>query len=490
MCSPSQAKIIFAKQNAVFSINLKQIQNEVKDGEVIDIPAKSLGSTEHFPLAIRYSPNGRYFAVLSDKEFVISTSGVYRNSCVGTCSDISWNEGETFAIKEGSSVKIYKELKEHKNFKPGFSFDAVLGGPFISVRTTDSIYLYDSDNGIFIRKIDVTPTQVIWNENKRTLALICEDITYILNAYIEKIEKYIEDVTEGGVDVDEEGCQDAFEPRFEINDKIVNGLFIDDVFIYINTKNKINYAIDDKIFSITTLNSNYSLLGYLPSTNKIYLMNKSFNLISYTFPLSFVSYQMAILKGNYEQAEKVFSTIPPDYIERVTNFLEKFEHYELCYHLCSNINQKFSLAIKLKKLKDAWHIASEQNSADKLKMVADLALDLGEFKYAEEAMVAANDLNGLLLYYSCIQDRQSLHTLALMALSAGMYNIAFSCYFQLNEVDICLNVLIESQKLPEAALFCRTYLPSRLNSVLELWNEEINKDESNSRISNLNINII
>ena len=80
---------------------------------------------------------------------------------------------------------------------------------------------------------------------------------------------------------------------------------MDDVFIYVNNKSKLNYAIEDKVFSITTLNSNYLLLGYLASTNRIYLMDKSYNLISYSFPASFVNYQMAILKKNFQSADKV-----------------------------------------------------------------------------------------------------------------------------------------------------------------------------------------
>lgn len=92
---------------------------------------------------------------------------------------------------------------------------------------------------------------------------------------------------------------------FEINDKISNAIFIDEVFIFLNNKNKINYAIEDKIFSITTLNNNYSLLGYLSSINRILLMNKSFQLISYNFPLSFINYQVAILKRDFQSAEKV-----------------------------------------------------------------------------------------------------------------------------------------------------------------------------------------
>jgi len=73
----------------------------------------------------------------------------------------------------------------------------------------------------------------------------------------------------------------------------------------VNNKNKLNYAIEDKIFSITTLNSNYLLLGYLSSLNRIYLMDKSHNVISYSFPISFINYQMKILKGDLNGAKKV-----------------------------------------------------------------------------------------------------------------------------------------------------------------------------------------
>ncbi len=47
--SNAQAKIIYAKQNQIFSINMKTIQTEAKDGDVIDIQPKSLGTTELYP---------------------------------------------------------------------------------------------------------------------------------------------------------------------------------------------------------------------------------------------------------------------------------------------------------------------------------------------------------------------------------------------------------------------------------------------------------
>jgi coatomer subunit beta' len=476
----SQSKIIYSMQNNLFSLNLKQVDHDTKDGEIITIPPKQLGSSEVFPNKLNYSPNGRYFSILSDQEFIVSTSGVYRASCVGNCSDISWNEGESFIIKDGSNVKIFNNLKEEKSFKPGFSFDGVFGGPLFAVKTDEAIFLYDVENTVFIRKIDVVPNKIIWNEKKSKMALICEDVMYILEVNYEKIEEYIEKIAEGEKgDVD--GCEEAFGDSFDIDGKILNGFFIDDVFVFENSKNKISYTINDKVFNITTLSNRFFLLGYLESTNKLYLMNKNFQLISYSFPYNFIKYQMAILEKDFTQAEKLLPKIPESFNESVIKFLEKFELYDLCYKITKNPNQKFSLAIKLKKLSEAYEIAKNSKNSEKLKMVSDLAIELGEFNFAEKTMKEGNDWNGLLLYYSSIQNRKKLKEFADEAKKAGMFNVAFGSYFQLNNYDDCLNILLDSRRFPEAATFARTYIPSKVEDVIEVWNKQIEEEEKNNR---------
>jgi len=98
-----------------------------------------MGNTDLYPTvritcllqALKFSPNGRHFSVQSDREFVISTSGVYRSSCVGNCSDLAWHDSGEFAVKDGSSVKIFKNLAETSVFKPGYAFDALYGGSFL-----------------------------------------------------------------------------------------------------------------------------------------------------------------------------------------------------------------------------------------------------------------------------------------------------------------------------------------------------------------------
>lgn len=141
--------------------------------------------------------------------------------------------------------------------------------------------------------------------------------------------------------------------------------------------------------------------------------------------------------------------------------------------------------MKLLKLQDAKQIADELRSEEKWKQVADLAMETGSFAIAEDCMLKAKDFNGLLLYYSCIQSREKLNNLAELSETAGYYNVAYSSYFLLNNLDKCLDILVKSHKYSEAALFCRTYYPSKLGETLELWNREINLEDQNNRIGNL-----
>ena len=109
-------------------------------------------------------------------------------------------------------------------------------------------------------------------------------------------------------------------------------------------------------------------------------------------------------------------------------------------------------------------------------------MEVANFTIAEDCMLKAKDFNGLLLYYSCICNREKLGNLAETAETAGYYNVAYSSYFLLNSLEKCLDILVKSHKYPEAALFCRTYYPSKLAETLDLWNREINIDDQNNRI--------
>jgi len=121
-----------------------------------------------------------------------------------------------------------------------------------------------------------------------------------------EIENYVEKITsESEENMELEDCEESFTFFLEIKESIISGIWFEDVFIYLNNKNKLNYTIEDKTFSITTLNGNYFLLGFYQLSNKLFFMSKNFQLITIYFPISFIYYQSYILKKEYETAEKV-----------------------------------------------------------------------------------------------------------------------------------------------------------------------------------------
>ena len=52
---------------------------------------------------------------------------------------------------------------------------------------------------------------------------------------------------------------------------------------------------------------------------------------------------------------------------------------------------------------------------------------------------------------------------------AGKYNVAFEAAYLIADVDRCLNILLKSKRMGEAAFFAKAYAPSRLAEVTKSW---------------------
>lgn len=63
--------------------------------------------------------------------------------------------------------------------------------------------------------------------------------------------------------------------------------------------------------------------------------------------------------------------------------------------------------------------------------------------------------------------------LAESAETQGKNNVAFLSKFLVNDLEGCLDLLINTKRLPEATFFARTYLPNRTSETLKLWKEHI-----------------
>ena len=97
------------------------------------------------------------------------------------------------------------------------------------------------------------------------------------------------------------------------------------------------------------------LLGYIPKDNRLYLGDKELNVNSYSLLLSVLEYQTAVMRRDFETADKVLPTIPREQRTRVAHFLEKqvsfifLKNFYFISLICLLVEHNHSLTIKYKQ---------------------------------------------------------------------------------------------------------------------------------------------
>ncbi|KAF9923673.1 hypothetical protein BGZ67_009714, partial [Mortierella alpina] len=466
-------KIIWAKHNDIQTANVKaSMGDETKDGERIPCSAKDLGSSEVYPQTLQHSPNGRFVVVCGDGEYIIYTALAWRNKTFGSGLEFVWAlDSNEYAVRESTSkVKVFKNFKEKPNLiRLNYSAEGIYGGTLLGVKSASFLNLYDWETGLTVRRIDCEPLNVYWSETGDLMTIACQDSFYVLrynrNAYSQFVE--------AGGEVGEEGVEEALEFVSEIPETVQTGCWIGDCFIYTNTANRLNYLVGGQSQAIAHFDSAHYLLGYIPRDNRLYLVDKEVNVISYGISLSVIEYQTAVLRGDMETAETLLPRVPQEQLNKIARFLEAQDHKGLALEISTDHDHKFDLAVQLGRLDLAGEIARVSDSVSKWKTLGDAAMDKWRVNLAEECFVHAKDLSGLLLIYTSSGNAVGLQKLAELAKAEGKTNIAFASYLTLGQTEDCIEILIETERLPEAALMARTYLPSAVPRVLTLWKESL-----------------
>jgi len=161
--------------------------------------------------------------------------------------------------------------------------------------------------------------------------------------------------------------------------------------------------------------------------------------------------------------------------------LEKRGYKEQALVVSNDPDHRFELALTLHKLTVARDIAIQLDNIHKWKQLAEAAMKKSLFDLAEECLANANDFSGQLLLYSSAGKADKMAALADAAVAAGKNNVAFVAFLLLGRTDDCINLLKNSNRLPEATLFARTYAPSRVSEITKLWKESL--QTSNPKIS-------
>lgn len=76
-------------------------------------------------------------------------------------------------------------------------------------------------------------------------------------------------------------------------------------------------------YSFSSIHRMMYLLGYIPKDNRLYLGDKELNIVSFSLLVSVLEYQTAVMRRDFETADKILPMISKEHRSRVAHFLEK-----------------------------------------------------------------------------------------------------------------------------------------------------------------------
>ncbi|KAI0940343.1 hypothetical protein AcV5_001477 [Taiwanofungus camphoratus] len=472
-------KLIYTRNNEVLSANIQTIQDEVvAEGNRIPLSIKELGTTEIFATSLSHSPNGRFVTVVGDGEYIVYTALAWRNKAFGSGNSFAWaGDSNTYAVLEGrTKIRVFKNFRERSGAgmkgTGSWSIDALHGGTLLAARGIGSVLFWDWESGEIVRRIEVEAKNVFWSGTGSLVAITTDDSFYVLrfdrDAYNAKLEE--------GAEAGDEGVEEAFELVAEVPEGVKTAKWIGDCFIYTTAANRLNYFVGTESYTITPFDTPLYLLGYIPSHNRVYLADKDVNVFSYSLSLSLVEYQTAVLRGDMDSAAEILPTVPREQRTKVATFLEGKGLKELALQVTTDPDHKFDLSLQLDDLDAAVEIARsvpELEAETKWKSIGDRALAVWRFDLARESFEKAGDLSALMLLLLATGDRDGLAKLAATAEQKGQNNLAFASLLQLGDPKACVDLLVKTHRAPEAAMFARTYVPSKVSEAVHAWRTDL-----------------
>eukprot|EP00760_Papus_ankaliazontas_P031065 PhM_4_TR5174/c1_g1_i1/m.27073/K17302/COPB2, SEC27; coatomer subunit beta' len=477
-------KIIMAVNREIQRMDVRSVVGlsegeTIQDGERLMLQTKELSTMESIPAKLEHNNTGQFICVMTNGEYSINTALAWRPKCYGPAISFAWGpEGGQYVILEDSyTLKTFKNFKEKDNIRlPQGAKEVFCGSSSLFVvKFENSVTFYDWETMYIVRSIALPGEvkNVYWNESSTLVALVTDSNVYFLRYNMHEVQNHIEST--GGRDNSPDGLEFAFEVVEELDERVRQGQWIGDVFLFTNKSHRVNYYVAGNVYTITVMERPAYLLGFVAKENRVYLMDKERAVISFSLPIALLEFKTAIAANNLDAAQALLSKVPKSLMGRVAKFLDHQGHKELAMHVTDDDEHKFELAIQIRNLSVAMEIARREDKTEKWKHIGDLAMRVGEFDLAAESLFAANDYNGLLLLFSCTRNLAGLKKVSEVAQSKARYNIAFTSAYMCGDVKRCVELLVESKRVPEAAIFARSHGVSaeEVTSIVQRWKVDL-----------------
>lgn len=475
-------KIVFARNAEILGANIATAsESELIDGERVRLTTRELGTTEVFPQLLEHSPNGRFVTVCGDGEYTIFTALAWRNKAFGAALGFAWAaDSNTYAIRENSStrVRVFKNFKEQSGLVPvNYVVEDIAGGALLAVIGVGFVCFHDWTTGALVRRINVEAKQIFWSQTNELVAITTADSFYVLRFHRAAYDEFVA----SGMPSDGDGFEDAFEVLAEISETVRNGRWTGECFVYTNGANRLQYFIGEQTYTIRPCDTELYVLGYLPQLSRVLAADKDMNLYSFALSLAVVEYQTAILQGDMAHAESLLPQVPSAQRGKIAKFLEAQSMPDLALSVATDPDHRFDLAVQLGQFDVALDIARNGPASGaemRWRTIGDQALAHWDVALAQECFKHANDVHSLFLVATAQQDKALLSHVAEAARAKGELNLAVAALVQMQDTRGVVDVLMQAQRLPEAALFARTYAPHLVPETVRAWKASVRAQSS------------
>ena len=102
--------------------------------------------------------------------------------------------------------------------------------------------------------------------------------------------------------------------------------------------------------TLSHLNTPMYLLGFVPKEDRVFLIDKAYNVVSYKVLLSVLNYQTAVVRKDFVTANSILPSIPRSEHCAVARFLESQGFKEEALAVSSDPDHRFELAVDLRKM--------------------------------------------------------------------------------------------------------------------------------------------
>eukprot|EP00792_Barthelona_sp_PAP020_P006887 TRINITY_DN3079_c2_g1_i1.p1 TRINITY_DN3079_c2_g1~~TRINITY_DN3079_c2_g1_i1.p1 ORF type:complete len:803 (+),score=235.25 TRINITY_DN3079_c2_g1_i1:39-2447(+) len=460
-------RVTFISGRDVFLCETRRDRNPV-DGRPINSPKNQLGVCDVNATSLVKKPKGKVITAIGDNDFHTYTALKWRLTHSGTGRDVCYStENDVYAVLSMTKILICDGHNEILLEMPLTSRPShIFGGPCLCVVFSDYLTFYDWDTLEVISEIDVEASNVVWTEEGDLVAIVGTESTFVLEY----------DGSMNANEDDEEELEDPFTMIQEIDQAITSLTWIDSILIFvIKQYNRLAYWIGgDDTHVIQSLDGVFLLLGYLKKTDRIYLINRKHEIVSYYMPFALLKAQECLVEEDIDGAIELIENVPDLFRNSLAQTFANKGFYEAALKASIDLDLRFRFAKELNDCDLMIKIAEEMDMNEKWNELGNYCLKAGLFDVAERSFVKCNDISALYLLYSSLKSKRGLEKVCLLAEKSGEIQILFSALHLLNEHPKVVELLLTGQRYAEATFYASNYAPELIEKCVNIWKKTNN----------------